>query len=854
MHRFLPLAMAVAALCGSYAPAHAVPTDTHLSSTQKIRQGDKVIVNHLEYDISNGWYVFNEWGVSNDGWIAVLTGCDDDFYMPSRLTVPDDITVEGITIPVVQVKSLSSDKLKTLVLGKNVEVLGAPNNSCLRGCPNLATTIFNDQLKVICDGAFSNLPLTSLDIPASVRYIGNSTFGGCPLEKLSFTDSSDNDGYGLTIGEGAFATCKSLTIVTLPRQTVQVKANAFFRNDKLTGIFVSPGCENIASDNGVLYQKNGDTYDAVCYPRGKEGTSYTFPALLSGGRILQSFIETQSAAPTAPYPSHQITHLDFSQLTAPVVIESNAITAYNVSEITLLNVDSIKDRGFTLNSPAINVGKETRYIHPTAFGSSYKTFNVDKDNPVLLSDTNGSLFERLDDGLRMTRACQPWQITSYSVADNVTEIGEQCFTFCNYLATVNISKTVRRIGKDAFYGDKELRTINIPTDSELDYVDAKALYGFNNGYWFDKQPDGGVYLDKVLYRWKGESSENTRITVKAGTKVLAPYCFSKYASPNEYASGSLYEMTTVSLPSSLEKIYERAFYRDEKLSSIQLPDNLKYIGDFAFASTGLTSVNIPESVEYIGAYAFNTIKSLESLSIGSYYSDYRTVIGEGAFNYCTDAKSLLIGGNVTEIGKSAFTSFARDAEPLDIELPASVETLGDYAFAQANVKRFRIGAGLAKIGYRALGTPVESIYDESSNYIGDKVTLEEIHIEAAVPPVMSGEPNLCDQAIYDQVPLFVPVGKVAEYKAAPGWSQFRRILNEGDDASVEGVRADDANAVSVAVHEGEITVVAPEAVDVTVVSLEGRTVHAGKGSATVSAVPGIYIVSAGTHVSKHIVR
>ena len=99
------------------------------------------------------------------------------------------------------------------------------------------------------------------------------------------------------------------------------------------------------------------------------------------------------------------------------------------------------------------------------------------------------------------------------------------------------------------------------------------------------------------------------------------------------------------------QIYEKAFYNNDTITSVIIPDSVTTIGERAFYNcSNLTSVEIGESVTTIGDYAFYSCSSLTSVVIG----DGVTTIGEWAFGYCSNLTSVEIGESVTTIGSSAF--------------------------------------------------------------------------------------------------------------------------------------------------------------------------------------------------------
>ena len=101
----------------------------------------------------------------------------------------------------------------------------------------------------------------------------------------------------------------------------------------------------------------------------------------------------------------------------------------------------------------------------------------------------------------------------------------------------------------------------------------------------------------------------------------------------------------------VKSIYDRAFYENQTITSIVIPDSVTSIGSYAFQYCySLTSVVIPDSVTSIGEWAFFECGSLTSVVIG----DSVTSIGGYAFQCCYSLTSVVIGDSVTSIGRDAF--------------------------------------------------------------------------------------------------------------------------------------------------------------------------------------------------------
>ncbi len=120
-----------------------------------------------------------------------------------------------------------------------------------------------------------------------------------------------------------------------------------------------------------------------------------------------------------------------------------------------------------------------------------------------------------------------------------------------------------------------------------------------------------------------------------------------------------------------------AFAYCKNLTSVSIPNSVNRIGRYAFyGCENLRSVSIPNSVTSIGAYAISNCKSLTSVSIPNSV----TSIEEGAFR-CSGLTSITIPNSVTKLGKSVFNGCSNLSS---VTLPKGISLIDEYTFWGCN--------------------------------------------------------------------------------------------------------------------------------------------------------------------------
>ncbi len=283
----------------------------------------------------------------------------------------------------------------------------------------------------------------------------------------------------------------------------------------------------------------------------------------------------------------------------------------------------------------------------------------------------------------------------------VNRIGKSAFNRASSTRSVNLPPTIKEIGEEAFM---ELSIpIRIP-----DSVRIIEAYAFPSRIVreaptihiprFVERIDELAFYGTYAYRFTVDSANSHFVAVDSvalcniDTTLLIAYA-------------NIEPSRQYTLPSTIRRIAEGAFYNTVHLRTLILPDGLREIGAYLALGTPLNTLHIPASVCRIEGVLRDTASSWFNLSVDPASTHYRMddgrlvsfdgdtliqalnatgeytvpqgirALGRGLFFHSPGLTKVNLPDGLTTIGGGAFAY-----SPANASLPSSLQYLGDDAF------------------------------------------------------------------------------------------------------------------------------------------------------------------------------
>ncbi len=280
---------------------------------------------------------------------------------------------------------------------------------------------------------------------------------------------------------------------------------------------------------------------------------------------------------------------------------------------------------------------------------------------------------------------------SIKLPDGLTAVSKGTFAYCAELDAVEFGAGISEIGENAFTDCSSLRSLTFP--ASLKRIEGFAFAAcsdissasFNEGlesigeFAFSKAvslneallPDSLEYIGagafyhctSLMEISLGKSIEEIDHSAFLDTPIYTNSPTNEIYAGNWFIGLKDASALSVEFKDGTVGIANNAFYANNYIQSIELPNSVQRIGALAFAGSDIVSIVIGSGVKHIGDLAFLACDRLSTVLLGSFdYTDISGNIKESSLEF---------------IGDYAFMN-CRLLER--IEIPETVKDIGAYAF------------------------------------------------------------------------------------------------------------------------------------------------------------------------------
>ena len=492
---------------------------------------------------------------------------------------------------------------------------------------------------------------------------------------------------------------KSITSVTIENGVTNIGYYTFYNCTGLTSITISKGVTTIGS-----YAFNGcSSLSSITIP---DGVTTIGNGAFSGCRNLTSITFPESVTTIendAFYGCNSLCYNEFDNgfylgnSDNPYLIlvkaKDTAIASCIINERAKLIYCRTFEGCNNLTSITIPEGVTSigEYAFAGCLALTEINFNATNMSDLSLSSRVFTNAGKNSDGITVT------------IGKNVTKVPASLFD-CDQNYAPNIKSVIfeensacESIGNYAFFNCSSLTGITIPESvasiGSIAFAGCLALTEIN----FNATNMSDLSLSSRVFTNAGKNSDITTVTIGKNVTRIPAYLF--------YESG----ITSVIFEenSACESIGRYAFANCSSLTSITIPERVSTIGDYAFANcSNLTSITISEGVTIIGNHAFENCFALTKINFNATnMSDLAD--NSNVFRYAgksSNGITVTIGKNATKI--PAYLFYATDNHPtitsVIFEENSVCESIGNRSFRLcANLTSITIPESVASINNSA---------------------------------------------------------------------------------------------------------------------------------------------------------
>lgn len=271
-------------------------------------------------------------------------------------------------------------------------------------------------------------------------------------------------------------------------------------------------------------------------------------------------------------------------------------------------------------------------------------------------------------------------LVTVKLPESITEVGEDIFGDCKTLRGVKLPEGVSRINKEAFYGCSILETINFP--AKLTSVGDNA-FSLCSKMELDNLPNSLLHVGQSAFCYVPLKALklDRKVEIGAGAFSNTP-------------------ITEIEMATPCDSILGETFSNCPNLTKITIGEGLKYIGYNAFSNSPIKEANLPSTLRDISSNAFRGYSSYCPFINDIQPENHIRYVGKVAY-LCVDRdlEEYTIKDGTVTLADNLFENWLGNATTFHI--PASVEQIGNRAFAYTQIKALPEMLGLKRIGGEA---------------------------------------------------------------------------------------------------------------------------------------------------------
>lgn len=650
--------------------------------------------------------------------IGSLQGCTGltTLSIPNNVNVNDFYCTDCSALTSVSFKGnvgtrISSSAFSGCAALASINIPTAVNSigtSSFDGCAALASLTMPETLASIGEYAFRNSGLTSLTLYRNLTIIGKNAFDGCTeLTSINFPANVTE------IKEYTFNNCAKLKDIVLPNGLIYIKDYAFNGCSSLGKVTIPGGVQNISP--GAF--KNSGLTEVIL----KEGVMSLSNNSFDGCLLLKKVTFPTTMKTIGGFSNTGIKEIAFAANAAPEAISSFAF----------LNCDSLST--ITLPNSIKEIGRGAFYDCDTLQSITL---------PTSIKAIAGQTFHHCN------------SLKSIKIPEGVTSIGYDAFAYCSKLTSISLPTTLTTLGDNCFrfsgltsialpegitalpygsFASTGLKSIKLPK-SLTEILSPANTNSFNIGYIYDTEyrnfqksanfnydQSGAFYsctkLESIDFNGAALTSLGHAIFNECDMLRNVNLSTTKLETIPRYAFYSCDSLRTVTFPATVKTIEYQAFYNSQSLETLKMPAALSSIGDNAFGyCKKIRSIDLSAtSLTKISGW-FRNIDSLRVVKLPATVIE----IEQQAFEY-SPIEEINFPASLTTIGNYAFSEnrlktvdlsatklttiknwFSENNKLRTVKLPETVTTLEENAFSGCYIQEINFPANLTSIGRNAL--------------------------------------------------------------------------------------------------------------------------------------------------------